>query len=52
MMQPIKTIFFGTSEFAVPALEALRNNARFEIVGVVTQPIVRPDAKRSSRRRP
>jgi len=38
MMQPIKTIFFGTSEFAVPALEALRNNARFEIVGVVTQP--------------
>ena len=38
MMQSIKTIFFGTPEFAVPALEALRNNARFEIVGVVTQP--------------
>ncbi len=38
MAQPIRTIFFGTPEFAVPVLEALRHNARFQMVGVVTQP--------------
>ena len=38
MTNPIRTIFFGTPEFAVPALEALRGNARFEIVGIVNQP--------------
>jgi methionyl-tRNA formyltransferase len=38
MLHPIKTIFFGTPGFAVPALEALHSNARFEVVAVVTQP--------------
>ena len=33
-----KIIFFGTSEFAVPSLEALAKDARFEILGIVTQP--------------
>lgn len=33
-----KIIFFGTSEFAVPSLEALAQDRRFEIAGVVTQP--------------
>jgi methionyl-tRNA formyltransferase len=37
-MNKIKTIFFGTPEFAVPALEALHSNTRFELVAVVTQP--------------
>jgi len=37
-MPKIKTIFFGTPEFAVPALEALHSNAGFELVAVVTQP--------------
>ncbi|MDQ7814866.1 MAG: methionyl-tRNA formyltransferase [Patescibacteria group bacterium] len=32
-----KIIFFGTSDFAVPALKALLNDERFEVVGVVTQ---------------
>ncbi len=38
MVHPIRTIFFGTPEFAVPALEALLANKRFDVVGVVTQP--------------
>jgi methionyl-tRNA formyltransferase len=38
MKYPIRTIFFGTAEFAVPALDALVNNANFEVVGIVTQP--------------
>lgn len=33
-----KIIFFGTSEFAVPSLNALAKDPRFEIVGIVTQP--------------
>ncbi len=33
-----KIIFFGTSEFAIPSLRALMADARFEVVGVVTQP--------------
>lgn len=33
-----KIIFFGTSEFAVPSLEALSRDSRFEIAAVVTQP--------------
>lgn len=37
-MQSIKTLFIGTSEFAVPVLEALLSLDRFEIVGVITQP--------------
>jgi methionyl-tRNA formyltransferase len=31
-------VFFGTSAFAVPALVALARDARFEVIGVVTQP--------------
>jgi methionyl-tRNA formyltransferase len=33
-----RIVFFGTSEFAVPALDTLRKDGRFEIIGVVTQP--------------
>jgi methionyl-tRNA formyltransferase len=33
-----KILFFGTSEFAIPSLEALARDKRFEVVGVVTQP--------------
>jgi methionyl-tRNA formyltransferase len=38
MVHKIRTIFFGTPEFAVPSLEALKHNARFEVIAVVTQP--------------
>jgi len=31
-------IFMGTPEFAVPSLQALMDNPRIEVVGVVTQP--------------
>ena len=34
----IRVVFYGTSAFAVPALEALSRDARFELIGVVTQP--------------
>lgn len=34
----MKIIFFGTSEIAVPSLERLARDGRFEIVGIVTQP--------------
>ena len=33
-----RILFFGTSEFAVPSLRALAHDARFEVVGVITQP--------------
>lgn len=33
-----RLIFLGTPEFAVPSLRALAKDARFEIIGVVTQP--------------
>lgn len=33
----IKIIFAGTPKFAVPSLEALVNDARFEVLGVITQ---------------
>lgn len=36
--RPIKIVFFGTSDFAVPILERLKNDADFEILEVVTQP--------------
>lgn len=32
-----RTIFFGTPEFAVPSLESLIQDERFQVVGVVTQ---------------
>ncbi|MSR46952.1 MAG: methionyl-tRNA formyltransferase [Planctomycetes bacterium] len=34
----MKVVFFGTSKFAVPALEALAKDERFTVVAVVTQP--------------
>ena len=37
-MQPIRLVFYGTSSFAVPALDALAKDARFSVVAVVTQP--------------
>ncbi|MDD4333112.1 MAG: methionyl-tRNA formyltransferase [Patescibacteria group bacterium] len=36
--QPIKTIFIGTPDFGVPALEKLAADSDFEIVAVITQP--------------
>ena len=35
---PIRIVYFGTPEFAVPALRALHADPRFEVVLVVTQP--------------
>ncbi len=34
----ISVLFYGTSDFAVPILEALVTDPRFHVVGVVTQP--------------
>lgn len=34
----ISVVFIGTSSFALPALEALRQDARFKILGIITQP--------------
>jgi methionyl-tRNA formyltransferase len=34
----IKLIFWGTPQFAVPALARLLEDSSFEVVGVVTQP--------------
>jgi methionyl-tRNA formyltransferase len=34
----MRVLFFGTAEFAVPSLEALLDDRRFEILAVVTQP--------------
>lgn len=34
----IKTVFFGTPDFAVPSLQALIEDARYDVVAVVTQP--------------
>lgn len=31
-------VFFGTSDFAVPSLNALANDPRFKIISVITQP--------------
>jgi methionyl-tRNA formyltransferase len=33
-----KIVFFGTSEFALPALQSLASNNAYDLVGVVTQP--------------
>ncbi len=38
MTKPIRTIFAGTPDFAVPYLEGLINDPLFEVVGVLTQP--------------
>lgn len=37
-MSPLRTLFYGTSSFAVPALEHLLREPRIEIVAVITQP--------------
>jgi methionyl-tRNA formyltransferase len=34
----MKVVFFGTSRFAVPTLEAIAKDRRFEVAAVVTQP--------------
>jgi len=34
----MKVVFLGTSRFAVPSLEAIAKDARFEVVAVFTQP--------------
>jgi methionyl-tRNA formyltransferase len=39
---PLRTIFFGTPEFAVPTLTKLIDSPDIEIIGIVTQ----PDARR------
>lgn len=35
---PVRTLFFGTSDVALPSLEALAHDPSFVIVGVITQP--------------
>src|SRR5437868_4596096 len=35
---PMKVLFFGTSDFAVPTLEALIASGKHEVLAVVTQP--------------
>lgn len=35
---PVRTIFFGTSDVALPSLEALAQDSAFALVAVVTQP--------------
>ena len=35
---PVRAVYCGTPAFAVPALRAMANDARFEVVLVVTQP--------------
>ena len=34
----MKIVFFGTPDFAVPTLEKLLNDPRFEVLGIITQP--------------
>lgn len=38
MNKPIKIVFAGTPDFAVPFLEGLFNDSNFSICGVITQP--------------
>lgn len=47
----MKTIFFGTSNFAVPILRRLAEDARFEITAVVTQPD-KPAGRKGALRKP
>ncbi len=35
---PYKIVFFGTSEFSIPSLQALIQDQRFEVTAVVTKP--------------
>ncbi|MCC6315924.1 MAG: hypothetical protein IT337_18145, partial [Thermomicrobiales bacterium] len=36
--QPLRVVYFGTPDFAVPALRALAHDPRFDVRLVVTQP--------------
>lgn len=36
-IQPLKTIFMGTPEFAIPGFKALANDSRFDVVLAITQ---------------
>jgi len=38
MINPMKVVFFGTPDFAVPSLEALVEHSRIEVLSAVTQP--------------
>lgn len=38
MTEPVRTVFMGTPEFAVPSLQALLADPTYQVVGVVTQP--------------
>lgn len=38
LLTPLKVVFLGSPEFAVPSLRALYEDARFEVALVVTQP--------------
>lgn len=38
MISPIRVLFMGTPDFAVPSLRALASDPQIEVVGVVTQP--------------
>lgn len=38
MTKPVKVVFMGTPDFAVPSLRALAENEEVQVVGVVTQP--------------
>lgn len=40
--QPVRTIFLGTGNFAVPVVEALLNDERINLLGVITVPLRDP----------
>jgi len=44
---PVRTLFFGSGEFAVPILEALRGSGAVDVVAVVTAPD-RPAGRRAT----
>ncbi|MCK9360720.1 methionyl-tRNA formyltransferase [Patescibacteria group bacterium] len=46
-----KIVFYGTSPFAVPSLDAVAADGRFEILGVVTQPD-RPAGRKGELQKP
>lgn len=43
---PIRVVFFGTPEFAVPSLQALHADPQIQVVGVVTRPPAKVGRKR------
>ena len=38
MTPPLRVVFMGTPDFAVPSLNALVDDARVNVVGVISQP--------------